>query len=154
VHLHLTTSLNLKSRHFKWAPHFFWWWFENKTIGGCPTASRRPAGTRQMPFSRSNYRRWDTGRSWHGARDYLASGWCRTTSPCQKDKCKWKRMLIVFWGIHRIAHDCWLPKDSILDSPFFCEEVLSPLAQKMQPNSKKLANLWLWFIWAMQRFTR
>jgi hypothetical protein len=51
-----------------------------------------------------------------------------------------KRMLIVFWGIHGIAHYCWLPKDSTLDSPFFCEEVCSPLAQKMQPNSKKLAN--------------
>jgi hypothetical protein len=25
----------------------------------------------------------------------------------------------------------------VLDSPFFCKEVLSPLAQKMQPNSKK-----------------
>jgi hypothetical protein len=51
-----------------------------------------------------------------------------------------KRMLIVFWGIHGIAHYCWLPKDSTLDSLFFCEEVLSPLAQKMQPNSKRLAN--------------
>jgi hypothetical protein len=48
-----------------------------------------------------------------------------------------KRMLIVFWGIHGIAHDRWLPKDNTLDSPFFCEEVLSPLAQKMQPNSKQ-----------------
>jgi hypothetical protein len=51
-----------------------------------------------------------------------------------------KRMLIVFWGIHGIVHYCWLPKDNILNSPFCCEEVFSPLAQKMQPNSKKLAN--------------
>jgi hypothetical protein len=51
-----------------------------------------------------------------------------------------KRMLIIFWGIHGIAHDCWLPKDSTLDSPFFWEEVFSPLAQKMQPKSKKIAN--------------
>jgi hypothetical protein len=49
-------------------------------------------------------------------------------------------MLIVFWGIHGIAHYCWFPKDSTLDSPFFYEEVLSPLAQRMQQNSKKLAN--------------
>jgi hypothetical protein len=34
-------------------------------------------------------------------------------------------MLIVFWGIHGIAHYCCLPKDSTLDSPSFCEEVLS-----------------------------
>jgi hypothetical protein len=49
-------------------------------------------------------------------------------------------MLIVFWGIHGIAHYCWLPKENTVDSSFFCEEVLSPLAQKMQPNFKKLAN--------------
>jgi hypothetical protein len=46
-------------------------------------------------------------------------------------------MLIVFWGIHGITHYCWLPKESTLDSPFFCEEMLDPLAQKMQPHSKK-----------------
>jgi hypothetical protein len=50
-------------------------------------------------------------------------------------------MLIVFWGIHGIAHYCWLSEDSTLYSPFFSEEVLSPLAQKMQANSEKLANL-------------
>jgi hypothetical protein len=49
-----------------------------------------------------------------------------------------KRVLIIFWGIHEIAHYCWLPKDNTLDSPFFREEVLSPLAQKMQPNSEKI----------------
>jgi hypothetical protein len=52
-----------------------------------------------------------------------------------------KRMLIVFWGIHGITQDNWLPKDSTLDSPFFCEEVLSPLAQKIQPNSKNSQTL-------------
>jgi hypothetical protein len=25
-------------------------------------------------------------------------------------------ILIVFWGIHGIAHDCWLPKDNTLNS--------------------------------------
>jgi hypothetical protein len=47
-----------------------------------------------------------------------------------------KCMLIIFWGSHGIAHYCWLTKDSTLDSLFFCQEVLSPLAQKIQPNSK------------------
>jgi hypothetical protein len=51
-----------------------------------------------------------------------------------------KHMLIVFWGIHGIARYCWLPKESTLDSSFFCEEVLSTLAQKIQPNSVKFAN--------------
>jgi hypothetical protein len=45
-------------------------------------------------------------------------------------------MLIVCWRIHGIVHYCWLPKNSTLDSPFFYEEVLGSLAQKMQPNSK------------------
>jgi hypothetical protein len=143
------------SNHFSrhWKPtfqmdsSFSWWRFESKTIGGCTTASRRPAGTREMPFSRSNYRTWDMGLPWHEARDCLASGWHRTTSPCQKDNCKRKRMLIRFWGIHGVTYYCWLPKDNALDSPFFCKEVLSPLAQKMQQNSKKLANPWLWFMW-------
>jgi hypothetical protein len=37
VHFNLATSFNMKSRHFKWVPHFLnddW----DKTIGGCPTA--------------------------------------------------------------------------------------------------------------------
>jgi hypothetical protein len=46
-------------------------------------------------------------------------------------------MLIVFWGIHRIAHYCWPSKENTFDSPLFGEERLSALAQKMQPNSKK-----------------
>jgi hypothetical protein len=54
-----------------------------------------------------------------------------------------KGMLIVSWVIHGIAHYCWLPKDSTLDSPFFCEKVLrlSPLAQKIQLNSKNLQTI-------------
>jgi hypothetical protein len=51
-----------------------------------------------------------------------------------------KCMLTVFWGIYGTAHYCWLPKDSTSDSPFFHKEVLSPLAQKMWPNSKKTAD--------------
>jgi hypothetical protein len=31
--------------------------------------------------------------------------------------------------------------------------VFSPLAQKMQPKSKKIANPWLWILWTMQGFT-
>jgi hypothetical protein len=47
-----------------------------------------------------------------------------------------KRMLVVCWGIHEIAHYCRLPKESTLDSTFFREELFNPLAQKVQPNSK------------------
>jgi hypothetical protein len=48
-----------------------------------------------------------------------------------------KRTLIVVWGIHGIVQYCWLPENSTLDLPIFCEEVFTPLAHKMQPNSKK-----------------
>jgi hypothetical protein len=33
-----------------------------------------------------------------------------------------KRMPIVFWGIHGIAHYCWPAKDNTLDSPFFMKK--------------------------------
>jgi hypothetical protein len=49
-----------------------------------------------------------------------------------------KRMLIVFWGIQGIKHYSSLPKESILNSTFFCKEVLDPIARKLQPNSKKI----------------
>jgi hypothetical protein len=50
-------------------------------------------------------------------------------------------MLIIFWGIHGIAHYCWLPKDSTLNSLFSCEQMLRQFAQKMQPNSKNSQTL-------------
>jgi hypothetical protein len=87
-----------------------------------------------MPFSRSNYRRWDISLPWHEAKEYLASGWRRTISPCQKDNCKWKAHADHFL---RNSRYCRLSKDSTLDSWFLCEDLLRPLAQKMQPNSKK-----------------
>jgi hypothetical protein len=86
---------------FQMGSSFSGWLFEGKTSGGCPTASRRPAGTREMPFSRSNYKRWDMDLPWHEARDYLAAGWRRTTSPCQKDNCRRKAHADCFLGNSR-----------------------------------------------------
>jgi hypothetical protein len=51
-----------------------------------------------------------------------------------------KCMLIVFWGIHGIAHYCWLPKDKILDSAFFVKKFLVPSLRKCSQIPKKLAN--------------
>jgi hypothetical protein len=119
-----SSSNNFSQRErptFEIGSSFSWWWFESKTIGVCLIASRRPIGTREIPFSRSNYRRWDMGRPWHEVSGSLASGWRRTTSPCQKDNCKRKCMLIVYWGIHGITHYWWFPKDSVLNSPFVKE---------------------------------
>jgi hypothetical protein len=101
VHLHLTTSLNMKSRHFKRIPHFLNDDLRAKRLDGAQTASRRPAGTREMPFSRSNCRRWDMGLPWHEARDDLACIWYRITSPCQKDNCKRKVHADRFMGNSR-----------------------------------------------------
>jgi hypothetical protein len=56
----------------------------------------------------------------------------RVKSAFANEKC----ILIVFWEIQGIAHYCWLPKVSTLDSLFFRDEVPSPCPQKMQPNSK------------------
>jgi hypothetical protein len=86
---------------FQMGSVFSWWWFESQTIGWCLTAFRCPAGTREMPFSRSNSRRRDMGLPWHEARDYLASGWRRTTSPRQKDNCRRKAHADHFLGNSR-----------------------------------------------------
>jgi hypothetical protein len=51
-----------------------------------------------------------------------------------------KRMLVVFWGIHGIAHYDWLPNDSTLNSPFFCEEVLSASSTRSE-NAAKLQKI-------------
>jgi histone-lysine N-methyltransferase SETMAR len=45
-------------------------------------------------------------------------------------------MLIVFCGLHGIAHYCWFPKDSTLYSPFFCEEVLSIQSTRSENAAK------------------
>jgi hypothetical protein len=97
VHLYLTTSLNMKadiSNGF----FIFLMMIREQNDWRVPTASRCPAGTREMPFSRSNYRRWDIAFSWHEVRDSLASGWRRTTSPCQKDNYKRKAHADRFLG--------------------------------------------------------
>jgi hypothetical protein len=45
-------------------------------------------------------------------------------------------MPLVLWGIHGIAHYCWFPKDSTLDSPFFCEEMLSGESPRSENATK------------------
>jgi hypothetical protein len=122
---------------------FSWWWFERKTIRGFPAAFWRPAGIREMPFSRSNSRRRDMGLPWHKARDYLASGWRRTTSLCQKNNCKRKAHAHPFLGNSRDRTLCWLPRDSTLDSPFFLwrsdKSTPSENAVKSQKTRKPLS---------------
>jgi hypothetical protein len=142
VHLHRITPLNMKSRHFKWVPHFL---DDN-------LRANRLEGTQQLPDvlqvqERYRFRdripgdeTWvsldmEPGTIWLPADAELP---VRVKRTILSEKC----MLVVFWGIHEIARNCWLPTDNTLDSPFSCEELVSPLAQKMQPNSKTLPNLW------------
>jgi hypothetical protein len=135
-----------KNRHFKCVPHFLY----------DDLRSKRLDGTRQL-LDVLQAQEWYHFRNLipgDETRVYLdmkpAAVWFPADAEplvrLKRTTASEKRILIVFWRSHGIAHSRWLPKDSILDSPFLCEEVLSPFAQKMQPNSKKLANRWLWFI--------
>jgi hypothetical protein len=154
VHLHLTTSRNMKSRHFKWVPHFH----------DGDLRAQRVEGARQLLDVLQAQERWHFWDLVRGDETWVyldmkpETIWLPTDGKLsvrvKRTVASEKRMLIVFCEIHGIIHSCWLPKDDPLDSSFFCKEVLSPLAQKMQPKSKKLANPWFWFIWTIQEFTR
>jgi hypothetical protein len=124
VHLHRTTSLNMKSRYFKWALICLMMIWEQNNWR-VPTASWRPAGTRKVPFSRSDYRKWDMGLPWHEARDYLASSWRKTIKPCQKDNCKRKAHVDHFLGNSRDRTPLLALERYHIRFTIFCEEVLS-----------------------------
>jgi hypothetical protein len=141
VHLHLTTSLNMKSRHLKWVPHFL----------DDDLRANRSEGARQLldalqAQERCHFRDLVTGNETWVSLD-MKPGTIWLPADAELPVCvkrtiaSEKRMLIVSWGIYGIAHYSWLPRDSTVDSVLFCEEVLSSPAQKMQPNPKKLANL-------------
>jgi hypothetical protein len=130
----------MKSRHIKWVPYFH----------DDDLRAKRLEGARQLfdvlqAQERCHFRGLIIGdETWVSFNMRPGTVWLpadaelpvRVKRTIASEKC----MLIAFWGIHGIAHYCWLPKESTLNSPFFCEEVLSPLARKMQPNSKNLAN--------------
>jgi hypothetical protein len=143
VHLHLTTSLNIKNRHFKWVPHFL----DDDLMAKRLEGARQLLDVRQAQ-ERCHFRDVITGgETWVYLDMKPGTIWLPADAELplrvKRTIASEKRMLIVFWGIHWIAHDCWLPKNNTSDSSFFCEEVLSPLAQRIEPNSKKLANLGL-----------
>jgi hypothetical protein len=152
VHLHLTTSLSMENRHFKRVPLSL----------DDDLRAKRFDGARQLldvlqAQERHHFRDLVTGdETWVYLGIRPGTIWLPTEAELpvrvKRTIASEKRMLTVFWGIHGIAHYYWLQKDNILDSPFICEEILAPLVQKMQQNSKKLANPR--FIWIMQRFTR
>jgi hypothetical protein len=137
VHLHLTLFLNMKSRHFKRVPHFL-----NGGLRTKPLESARQLLDILQAQENCHFRDLITGdETWTYLDIKPWTIWLPAEAELpvyvKRTIANEKRMLIVFLGIHGIAQYCWLPKDSALDSPFFCEEVLSPLAQKMQSNSKE-----------------
>jgi hypothetical protein len=131
----------MKSRHFKWVPHFL----------DDDLRAKRLEGARQLldvlqTQERCHFRDLIPGdETWV----YLDMKPGTIWLPADADIpvrvkgtiASGKRMLAVFWGIHEIAHYNWLPTESTIDSSLFREEeLLRPLAQKMQPNSKILVN--------------
>jgi transposase len=76
-------------------------------------------------------------RPWHEARTIWVPTDAELPVRVKRTIASEKGMIVIFWGSHGIAYYCWVSKNSTLDSPFFCEEVIRPLAQKMQSNSKK-----------------
>jgi hypothetical protein len=125
VHLNLTTSLNMKSRRFKWVPHFL----------DDDLRTKRMEGARQLldvlqAQGRCHFRDLTTGdKTWVYLDMKPADIWLLADAELfvhvKRTITSEKRMLIIFWGIHGIAHHCRSPKDCTLDSPFFCEEVLN-----------------------------
>jgi hypothetical protein len=127
----------MKSRYFKWVPYFLDDDLRAKRLEGAEQLldvlqARERCHFRDLVTGDETWVYLDRkpGIIWLSADAELPVQVKRTIASV-------KLLLIVCWGIHGIAHYCWLPKENTLDSPFFCEGVLSPLTQKMQPNSKK-----------------
>jgi hypothetical protein len=133
LHLHSTTSLNMKSRYLKWVPHFL-----DDDLRG-----KRLEGARQLldvlqAQERCHFRDLITGDETRISLDTeRGTIWLPDDAEqpvrVKRTIASERRMMIILWEIQGTAHHCRLLKDSTLYSPFFCEEVLSPLAQKMQP---------------------
>jgi hypothetical protein len=128
----------MKNRHFKWVPHFL----DDDLRAKRFERARQFLDVLQVQ-KRCLFRDLIAGdETWVSLDMTPGTIWlpADTELPVRVKKtiASEKRMLIVLWGIHGIAHYCWFPKGRILNSPFFCEEVLSPLAQQMQPSFKNL----------------
>jgi hypothetical protein len=127
----------MKSQYFKWVPHFLDDNLRPKRLDGARQLLEVLQGQKKC-----NFRDLITGdETWVSLHMKLAtislSAGAKPPVRVKRTIANEKRMLTVFWGIHGIAHYCWLPKDNTFDFPFFYEEVLSRLAQKMQQNFKQ-----------------
>jgi uncharacterized Fe-S cluster protein YjdI len=121
----------MKSRHFKWVPHFLDDHLKAQRLEGA-----RQLLDVQQAQKRCHFRDLITGdETWVylDMKPWIVSLPADAELPVRVKRtiASEKRMLTVFWGILGITHSCWLPKESTIDSSFFCAEALSPLAQKM-----------------------
>jgi hypothetical protein len=122
VHLHLATSLNMKSRHFKWVPHFL----------DDDVRAKRLEGSRQLldVLQTQETCHFRDQITWDEIWVYLDMKpgviWLPVDAELpvrvERTVASKKRMLIIFWGIHGISYYCWLPKDSTWDSPVFVKK--------------------------------
>jgi hypothetical protein len=108
----------MKSRHFKWLPHFLDNDLRAKRLEGAQqlldVLQRQERCLFRDLITEDKTRVYfgmKPGAIWFPADAELL---VRVKKTIASEKC----MLIVSWGIHGIVHDCWLPKDSIVDSPF------------------------------------
>jgi hypothetical protein len=131
----------MKSRHFKWAPHFLDDHLRAKRLEGAWQLLNVLQAQERCHFrdlitgdETSVHLDMKPGTIWLPADAELPVHVKRTITGQ-------KRMLIVFLGIHGIAHYCWLPKDSTLDSPSFVKKCLVNSPRKCSQIPKELADL-------------
>jgi len=136
VHRHLTKSLNMKNRHFKWVPHLL--------TEDLKAKRSTEAGKLLKILRREQANGWNgiiTGdESWIYLSNQPGGVWLEADSPLpevvRRTIDSEKHMLCVFWGIAGIAHHCWLPSGSSFDASFFAEEVLQPVADELDTTNK------------------
>jgi hypothetical protein len=131
----------MKSRHFKWVPYFL----------DDDLRAKRLEGAQQLldvlqAQERCHFRDPITeDETWVYLDMKPGTNWLPADAELpvhvKRAIASENRMLIFSWGIHGIVHYCCLPKDSILNSPFFCEEVLSHSLRKCNQIPKNSQTL-------------
>jgi hypothetical protein len=134
LHRHLTISLDMSSRHFRWVPHVVTRKLRDLRVKGARAlldVLRRQEKTHFRDILTGN-------ESWIFIDTAPSSIWLSLdgdlpTRPRRTINAD-KRMLIAFWGIKGIVHVFWMPKDVRINEVFFRNKILIPISQKHQTN--------------------
>jgi hypothetical protein len=134
VHRHLTTSLDMQPRHFRWAPHVL-----TRELG-----DQRVPGARLLldvlrQQEQTHYRDIITGdESWLFVVTAPSSIWLlwdeESATRHRRTINADKRMLIAFWWIKGLVDVNWPPKNVRINVVYFRDETLMPISQKFQAN--------------------